>query len=46
VINAEVPNSVRLDIPSYPSFRTDDGWISANIAPRFPGGETDCESRG
>lgn len=45
VINSAAPESVRLDSPSYLNFTTDDGWISADLAPRFPGGETDCDER-
>lgn len=45
VINAAAPDSVWLDNLSYMNFTTGDGWIGANMAPRFPGGEADCQSR-
>ena len=45
VINAAVPDSVRLDTLMYVNVTTAEGWISAEIAPRFPGGESDCDAR-
>jgi hypothetical protein len=44
VLNATGAASVRLDHLTYLSFTTDDGWVSAQIVPRFPGGMPDCES--
>jgi hypothetical protein len=42
VINAAAPDSVRLDNLVYVTFTAPDGWISATLAPGFPGGESDC----
>jgi hypothetical protein len=36
---------VRLDNLSYLNFSTDDRWLAASFAPRFPGGESDCNAR-
>jgi hypothetical protein len=44
VLNATGAASVRLDHVTYQSFTIANGWVNARVAPRFPGGDPDCES--